>query len=180
VIVEDFKQDFEVQTLNHLAMLYNYALALTREEDQAEDLVQETFLRAHCNYNRFKSGTNFKAWLFTILRNLFFNQYRQMVKECSLEVLIEEESIQNQDEMQEMDRLFFPSAEALMIMKVDIEEAFYDLPEKLKEVIVLKHWGGLNYSEISKMLGCPLGTVMSRQWTARNRLRRILRDYKPP
>lgn len=180
MIVEDLKQDFEDQTLEHLTMLYNYALALTKEEDQAEDLVQETFLRARCNYNLFKSGTNFKAWLFAILKNLFINRYRRMTRECSLEALIEEESVQNQDQIQKIDRLYFPSAGAVIIMKVDIEQAFYDLPQKLKEVIVLRHWEGLNYNEISKMLGCPLGTVMSRQWTARNRLRRILRDYKPP
>ncbi len=180
MIAEDQKQNFDDRTLEHFPMLYNYALTLTREKDQADDLVQETYLRACCNYNLFKSGTNFKAWLFTILRNLFFNQYRQMVRECSLEVLIEEEAIQDYDEIQETGRFYFPSAEGIVILKVDIEQAFYDLPEKLKEVIYLKHWKGLDYSEISKMLACPLGTVMSRQWTARNRLRKILQDYKPP
>ncbi len=180
MIAEDLKQDFDDRTLEHFPMLYNYALTLTREEDRAKDLVQETFIRAHCNYNLFRSGTNFKAWLFTILRNLFITQYRQMIRECSLEVLIEEELIQDHDEIQETGCFYYPSAETVVIIKVDIEQAFQDLPEKLKEVVVLRYWEGLNYMEISKMLDCPLGTVMSRQWTARNRLRRILRDYKLP
>lgn len=172
------RQQFETMTLQYLDSLYNFALILTRERDRAEDLVQETYLRAYRFYDRYQCGTNYKAWLLTMMRNIFINGFHQRAREISISDMddVEDSSI---------DRYEAP-AEALFsgrsmlekgIFRMDIEKALNDLPDRLKAVIVLKDIEGFDYKEISKILGCPVGTVMSRLWRSRNFLKKTLKDY---
>ncbi|MCI0528528.1 MAG: sigma-70 family RNA polymerase sigma factor [Nitrospira sp.] len=174
---EVLRQQFETMTLQYLDSLYNFALLLTRERDRAEDLVQETYLRAYRFYDRYVCGTNYKAWLFTMMRNIFINGVHQRSREVSLS---------DMDEMESSTDSYEAPADALFtnrsmlekgIFRVDIEKALNDLPDRLKAVIVLKDIEGFDYKEISKILECPVGTVMSRLWRSRNFLKKTLRDY---
>jgi RNA polymerase sigma-70 factor (ECF subfamily) len=171
------RQQFETMTLQYLDSLYNFALLLTRERDRAEDLVQETYLRAYRFYDRYQCGTNYKAWLFTMLRNIFINGFHQRAREVSLS---------DMDNMEDSSTGSYEAPGALFssrsmlekgIFRVDIEKALNDLPDRLKTVIVLKDVEGFDYKEISKILGCPVGTVMSRLWRSRSFLKKTLKDY---
>jgi len=172
------RQDFETLTLKYLDSLYHFALILTRERDRAEDLVQETYLRAYRFYNRYECGTNYRAWLFTMMRNIFINEFHQRAKEISLSDMdgVEEGS---EDIYESPNDTFFSGRSMLEkgIFRVDIEKALNNLPERLKAVVVLKDIEGFDYKEIAKILGCPVGTVMSRLWRSRNFLKKTLKDY---
>jgi RNA polymerase sigma-70 factor (ECF subfamily) len=174
------RQQFERMTLQYLDSLYNFALLLTREKDRAEDLVQETYLRAYRFYDRYVCGTNYKAWLFTMMRNIFINGFHQRAREVSLSDMddMEDSSTDSHQYHAPVEALF--SSHSMLekgIFRVDIEKALNDLPDRLKAVIVLKDIEGFDYKEISKILGCPVGTVMSRLWRSRNFLKKTLRDY---
>lgn len=172
------RQDFEILTLKYLDSLYNFALILTRERDRAEDLVQETYLRAYRFYDRYECGTNYKAWLFTMMRNIFINGFHHRAKEISLSDMDNVEEC-NDDGYASPNGTFFSNRSMLEkeIFRVDIEKALNNLPERLKAVVVLKDIEGFDYKEIAKILECPVGTVMSRLWRSRNFLKKTLKDY---
>ena len=174
---ELLRQDFETLTMQYVDSLYHFALLLTHERDFAEDLVQETYLRAFRFYNRYECGTNYKAWLFTMMRNIFINMFHQRAREVSLSDLEMDEAKENGYEPP--NGTFSPTRSILEkgIFRADLERALNCLPAQLKEVIVLKDIEGFDYKEISKILGCPLGTVMSRLWRSRNSLKKTLKDY---
>jgi RNA polymerase sigma-70 factor (ECF subfamily) len=172
------RQDFETLTLKYLDSLYHFALILTRERDRAEDLVQETYLRAYRFYDRYECGTNYKAWLFTMMRNIFINGFHQRAKEISLSDMDEVEECK--DDGYESPNGTLSSSRTMLekgIFRADIEKALNNLPERLKAVVVLKDIEGFDYKEIAKILGCPVGTVMSRLWRSRNFLKKTLKDY---
>jgi RNA polymerase sigma-70 factor (ECF subfamily) len=172
------RQQFETMTLQYLDSLYNFALLLTRERDRAEDLVQETYLRAYRFYDRYECGTNYKAWLLTMMRNIFINGFHQRAREVSLSDMDDVED-KSTDSYQPPEEALFSGRSMLEkgIFRVDIEKALNDLPDRLKAVVVLKDIEGFDYKEIAKILGCPVGTVMSRLWRSRNFLKKSLRDY---
>lgn len=171
-------QEFEDLTIHYLDSLYCFALNLSGEKDQAEDLVQDTYLRAYRFYDLYDPGTNYKAWLFTILRNIFINRYHERAREIfisHLYVLAEEEN----EIYEPPDGPSFTVRSEMEkgIFRADVEKALAALPERFRLVIVLKHIEGFNYKEISQILGCPMGTVMSRLSRGRFLLKRILTDY---
>jgi RNA polymerase sigma-70 factor, ECF subfamily len=171
------RQDFETLTLRYLDSLYNFGMVLTRQKDHAEDLVQETYLRAYRFYHQYEFGTNYKAWLFTIMRNIFINNYHQQAKEISLSDLDIEDEREDRYEMLNGPLFSVQSTLGRGIFPADIEKALNDLPVQLKAVIVLKDIEGFDYREIANILGCPTGTVMSRLWRSRNLLKKSLKDY---
>ncbi len=164
--------------LVHIDALYRSALYLTKNETNADDLVQETFLKAFKFLKNDKEIENVKAWLFKILINTFINKYRKDKREPSLvdfdSVEAFHESIQEEvikpsiiEDETEIDRL----------MDDNIKKALEALPEDFRMVILLSTVEGFSYKEISKMVDCPVGTVMSRIYRGRKMLKERLADY---
>lgn len=168
-------REFEETTLPFLDSLYRYAALLSGDRDQAEDLVQETYLRACRFFDRYERGTHCKAWLMTIMRNIFINQYHQR----SREVLVSEF-----DEPGDFEPLSPPGVSRedgslkSRTARHDLKKALDALPAHLREVVLLKDAEGFDYKEIGRLIGIPLGTVMSRLFRARNQLKRHLKDYE--
>ncbi len=172
------RQEFESLTLKYLDSLFHFALILTRQKDHAEDLVQETYLRAYRFYDHYECGTNYKAWLFTMMRNIFINGFHQRAREVSLSEMDLDEAAEQRYEAMNGG---FPSMHSILekgIFRADIERALNDLPDRLKAVVVLRDIEGFDYKEIARILDCPVGTVMSRLWRSRNCLKKSLKDYR--
>src|SRR5919109_1200534 len=161
--------DFQRQALTHIDALYNFALYLTRRPPDAEDLVQETYLRAFRFAHRFQPGTHLRAWLFQILRNTFLTFYRREARE--LAVLDKEGD--GQDDIWDID-VPLPSTATV----VDLERALAELPEEFRSVLLLADLEGFTLGDIAGIMDTPVGTVKSRLFRARRLVRRRLQDYR--
>ena len=167
---------FEETTLPCLDALYGFGLLLTGDPDEAEDLVQETFLRAFRFFQQYEHGTNCKAWLFTIMKHIFLNQVPQRARMVlSRDAGPEEEG--DSDRWRDPISHGYGSTLRDEVFAKDVEMALRLLPETFRLVVVLKDVEGFSYGEIAQLLDCPIGTVMSRLSRARDMLRRFLRDY---
>jgi len=170
-------RSFSQTALEHLDSLYGYALILTRDQTAAEDLVQETYLRAVRAFGQLVPNSNLKSWLFVVMRNAWLNQLRhnrsgpRFVELNEEEVGFVHETVRvNED----------PHVVYLRKMEREqIRAAIADLPELYREIIVLRDLEGFSYQEIATMLECPAGTVMSRLGRARAKLRRALASWQP-
>ncbi len=176
---KELKAEFERVTLPQLSHLYTSAFYLTKDKAEAEDLVQETYLRAFRFFNRFQPGTNSRAWLLSILRNLFINRYRQKKREPQTvdweKIDKVYESMVEQGEKAEMG-----NPEGLLIsqlMDEEVEKALRELPEEFRTAIVLVDIEDVSYEEAAKIMECPMGTVRSRVSRGRRMLQVALRDY---
>jgi RNA polymerase sigma-70 factor (ECF subfamily) len=153
-------------------------LYLTKNETNADDLVQETFLKAFKFLKNDKEIDNVKAWLFKILINTFINKYRKDKREPSLvdfdSVEAFHESIQ---EEAQMSSIIENEAEFSKLLDDDVKKALEELPDDFRVVILLSTVEGFSYKEISKMVDCPVGTVMSRIYRGRKMLKERLADY---
>ena len=170
---------FEEDALVHLDVLYRMALGLTRNRAQAEDLVQDTYLRAFRHFARFEPGTNCRAWLFTILRRLFLNSVRGQGREqlgedwdsnsTSAEVSATAPASRN------------PEAElSHRVLSRDVNQALTALPLVFREAVILVDLEGFSYREAAQVLACPVGTVMSRLSRGRHLLRHALSGRYTP
>ena len=151
--------------------LYGYAMALTRNPAEAEDLVQETYVRAIRGVATLRPESNVKSWMFTILRNLWLNQLRHRRAGPKFTELDADEGILNRAVEPS------PDAQAYYLSKVErnqVRAAIQQLPAEFREIILLREYEDLSYDEIAKLLGCPAGTVMSRLARARAKLRALL------
>jgi RNA polymerase sigma-70 factor (ECF subfamily) len=162
--------------LEYLDGLYGYAMVLTRNHAEAEDLVQETYVRAIPAMNRLRSGSNVKGWLFKILRNVWLNQLRR--RRTAAEIAWSDMQDGSVDDIAE------PSKDSYhaFVSKVEREQvrvAIQALSAKFREIILLREFEELSYDEIAGLLDCPVGTVMSRLARARSRLRELLSCTKP-
>ncbi len=177
----DRREEFEKTALEYLTPLFNLALNLTRNRKDAEDLVQETYLRAYRFFGSYKPGTHIKAWLFRILRNTFINRYRaQKVRpdevdfskvELAYERIVDEQFLQANTPVS--------PEEALMngVLDEEIETAMARLPEEYRSVVILALVEDLSYKEIASAVSVPLGTVMSRLHRGRKLLQTQLLEY---
>ena len=168
---------FEGEFLPHIDAMYNFAYRLTYDEDDAKDLVQETYLKAFRFINSFEEGTNAKAWLFRILKNSFINDYRKKSKEPSKVDYNDVESYYNSEDA---NAEITPDlrVEALQDMIGDeISNALNSLAVDFRTVIILCDLEGFTYEEMAKILDIPIGTVRSRLHRARNLLKEKLRSY---
>ncbi|MEP6655387.1 MAG: sigma-70 family RNA polymerase sigma factor [Myxococcales bacterium] len=172
------RMDFEREALPHLSALYSAAMRLTRNERDAEDLVQDAMLRAYRFFDTFQAGTNCKAWLFRILTNVFCNRYRE--REREREILDEAESSDANVEQ------FTAGAEAgrdveraLLgrLVSEDVERALTEVPQDFRLAVILADLEDFSYKEIAEIMECPAGTVMSRLYRGRKMLQRLLYDY---
>ncbi len=169
--------EFQNEAVVHLHSLYNYALHMTMNPDDAEDLVQETYLKAYRFFNSFERGTNCKAWLFKILKNNYINRFRKNSKEPSKVDydLIKDfyHSIKDtRRDSSEADTDYFHS-----LLHEEVYQALHSLPEEFREVIQLCDIEGFTYEEIANMVDSPIGTVRSRLYRGRKLLRVQLEEY---
>ncbi len=177
-IDETLRERFALEALPHARKLYAAALAMTRHPHDAEDLVQETFLRALMKFETFEEGTNIRAWLYKILTNLFISAYR---KEKRAPFIASDAGLEDWQlvEAASHDLVGLKSAEveALAHMPTEaIRAAIFSLSEEQRTVMVLADVDSLSYKEIASALDIPLGTVMSRLHRARANVRRSLVD----
>jgi RNA polymerase sigma-70 factor, ECF subfamily len=165
-------EEFERVALVHLDALYHVALRLTRNRAEAEDVVQEAFLRAFRGFHGFNPGTNCRAWLFTILRNVFLNRVRTQGRE----VLEAEMGGFDQAEVTAEAGVGRSPEEHFMqtMLHGDVDRALTALPLAFREAVILVDIEGLTYREVADIVGCPIGTVMSRLSRGRALLRRAL------
>lgn len=170
---------FEKAALEHLDALYGTALRMTARVEEAEDLVQDTFLRALRFYKKFQAGTNLKAWLFRMMVNLFINKYRRARRGREIH-----EGIERYDVMERMvpaeqlartgkpEEFFFEK-----LFSDDVVAAIDELPHDFKMVVLLADVNDFSYAQIAEILGIPVGTVMSRLHRGRKLLRAALYSF---
>ena len=169
------KERFERDVLPLLPNLYSAALRLTRNPSDAEDLVQEAYLRAFRGFSGFEEGTNLRAWMYRILTNTFINTYRKKQREP---VMVQEDDLEDwylYDKLGETG--VEPSAEAEVLRRMpdeDVQRALEDLPEGFRMAVLLADVEGFAYKEIAEILDIPIGTVMSRLHRGRRALEKAL------
>lgn len=165
-------RSFDAEALPHLDTLYRVAVRLTGDPTLAEDLVQDTMLKAYRSWRQYRPGTNARGWLLTILRNTFINNYRRRrlepVATANLEA-IEPHAIYRSVEDSDPEGTFFSR-----IVDEKVLEAIDALPPDFREVLVLSDMEGLSYAEIAGTLDLPIGTVKSRLFRARRQLQAVL------
>lgn len=164
--------EFSQAAMEHIDALYGYALALTRNGAEAEDLVQDTFLRAASAAHRPDGNSNVKGWLFVIMRNAWLNEVRH--KNCGPKFVDLETSGPTVDQAQENPHVVY----LRKLEREQVRHAIESLPDAYREIVVLRDIEGFTYQEIATVLHCPAGTVMSRLGRARGRLRRLLSGWR--
>jgi RNA polymerase sigma-70 factor, ECF subfamily len=175
--LEARKRDFDAEAVPHMKLLYNYAMRMTGDHLDADDLLQDTYMRAFRFFHKFEKGTNCKAWLFRIMKNCYINKYRKNKKEPTK---VDYEDVQN----------FYDSIKADVIEPNDLEHkvfsnlldddlinALNSLQDDYKTVVILCDLEGLSYEEIAEFLDCPIGTVRSRLHRGRKILQKKLTGY---
>jgi RNA polymerase sigma factor (sigma-70 family) len=156
--------NFDQMLLNNTEFLKPFAITLTRDQEQAKDLMQETLYRALANKEKYNVGTNVKAWLYTIMRNIFINNYRRRSKQQTIFDSTPDDFLLNLSQ-----GAVANDAVATLNMK-EVQEAIAELPEIFKTPFLL-YFDGFKYSEIADMLSEPLGTIKSRIHFARKLLK---------
>jgi len=166
------QREFEELTRPHLGALYRFALRKVRDAAHAEDLVQEACLKAYRGFDRFNQGTDYKAWLFRILINTIVDVQRKGAKE-PIEVALERAAVEG-----EQSGLPDPERQLLAAsLGQAVRGAIETLPQDWQAVVLLSFVEGFTYREIAELLGCPIGTVMSRLYRARQALRHRLERH---
>jgi len=163
---------FEQLVMEYLDCAYTGALRMTQNPDDAEDLVQDAVLRAMRGFDGFQDHTNFRAWLFRIMTNLYINQYRLKQRRPARADAVEVSGLHSTDASGNPEELVVDRMEAEYL-----RQAIEELPSDYRTVIMLSDEQGFSYGEIAKIMNCPIGTVRSRLHRARRILGRRLRDY---
>ncbi|HRF75023.1 MAG TPA: sigma-70 family RNA polymerase sigma factor [Chitinophagales bacterium] len=168
---------FNKEFLPQMDALYNFAFHLTLDEDDANDLVQETFLKAYRFIESYQQGTNAKAWLFKILKNGFINEYRKKTKQPSKVDYDEVASFHDTDDEGHVEYLDLRHELFQGMLGDEVTRALNQLPVDFKTIILLCDIEEFSYEEIAKIIDIPIGTVRSRLHRARNILKEKLREY---
>lgn len=174
---EQKQQDFHEEIIPHLDSLYNFALRLTADPTDAEDLVQDTIVKAYRFFNSYEKGTNAKAWLFRILKNSYINNYRKKSKQPYQvdysEISTYYESIRSeQSDTTDLETRMYRD-----MLDDTLSAALKSIPEDFRTVVILCDVEGFTYEEISNMLDVPIGTIRSRLHRGRNLLKTQLNEY---
>jgi RNA polymerase sigma-70 factor (ECF subfamily) len=170
--MEQAKTQLSAEALQHLDALYNLARWLVRDPAEAEDLVQETYLKALRAAHQFRPGTNLRAWLLQIMRNTFYTQYKRQGRAPTA------------TEPETLERLAHDSGygasgdgDGRATIGLDLTAALQQLPEEYRSVVLLADLEDCTMEEIATIMACPVGTVKSRLFRARGLLKGLLRDY---
>ncbi len=162
--------EFNQMLLSNTEFLKPFAITLTRDNEAAKDLLQETMYRALANQDKYNVGTNIKAWLYTIMRNIFINNYRRKAKQATILDSTPNEFLINQSQTA-------VANDAITGINLkEVQKAIYDLPEIFRNPFLL-YFDGYKYHEIADMLGEPLGTIKSRIHFARKLLKTQIQRY---
>ena len=177
---KQMREAFEALALEHFDALYNTAVRLTRNPSEAQDLVQETFLKAFRFYHRFEPGTNMKAWLFTILRNTYINVYRKASRQQQVDFdQVAPFYADPSDSAEPAPQADRGGMEEMLrhLVQDDVKRALEALPDEYRTVVLLADLEDFAYKEIAEIVGCPVGTVMSRLFRGRRLLRKSLAEF---
>ena len=169
--------DFEAEAIPHMDSLYNFALRMTGDADDANDLIQETYLKSFRFFDKFEKGTNCKAWLFRIMKNTYINSYRKRVREPNK---VDYEEIENFYENIKSSGVNTSHLEKDLfdnLLDDEISDAINSLPEDFRTVVILCDIEEFSYEEIADFVDCPIGTVRSRLHRARKILFAKLYKY---
>jgi RNA polymerase sigma-70 factor (ECF subfamily) len=172
------RQIFETEALPHLDALYGMALRLTQDERDAEDLVQDAMVKAYRFFHRYQPGSNIKAWLFKVLVNIFYNSRRQRRNTQRLHT--EAGLLPHHGQFLSAASTSGRDAEAQLLEQIaasELRAAVEELPEEFRLAVILCDVHDFSYKEIAEILGCPVGTVMSRLHRGRRLLQKRLYDY---
>jgi RNA polymerase sigma-70 factor (ECF subfamily) len=178
-LTEEDKRRFREEALPLLDSLYAGALRMTRNPADAEDLVQETMLRAYRSFDRFEPGTNLKAWLYRIMTNAYINTYRKRQREPRQVSQDEVEDFDLYQKLKDHDPQFSATPETIVLDSLvdsDITDAIDDLPEQFRLAVALSDIEGFSYAEMAEIMDVPMGTVMSRLHRGRKALQKRLWD----
>jgi len=172
-------KEFESLVLEHIDMLHAVAMRLTRNAADAEDLTQNTLVKALRFHDKFKEGTYIKAWLLTILRNTFINEYRRKARRPAQVELTGAEPAEDRSTDPEIPMVVGRgNREGLMeLLDEQVKQAIEDLPEDFRGAVIMADLEDMSYKEIAEVMKCPLGTVMSRLYRGRKLLRDRLQEY---
>ena len=170
---------FAAEAMQYAPQLYSAALRMTRNAADAEDLVQETFLRAYRSYASFETGTNLRAWLFRILTNTFINSYRAKQRRPQETEFGELEDLYLYKRIGGIDQASRSAEDQLMDVFTDdeVKSALEDLPENFRLPVLLADVQDFSYKEIAEILDIPIGTVMSRLHRGRKAMQKRLVDF---
>lgn len=176
---EEFKkqEDFRSEMIPHLDSLYNFAIRLTTDPTEAEDLVQDTIVKAYRFFTSYEKGTNAKAWLFRILKNSYINNYRKKSKQPHQVDYDEVSSFYETVRSEQSDTTDMEDIMYRDMLDDQVTKALERLPEDFRTVVLLCDVEGFTYEEIANMLDVPIGTIRSRLHRGRNLLRAELNDY---
>ena len=156
------KEDFDAEAMPHMKLLHNYAYKITGNQLDGDDLLQETFLRAFRFFDKFEKGTNCKAWLFRIMKNLFINKYRKNQKEPGKVDYDDVENFYDSIRSEKVDSSNLQEKVFANLLDDDMTNALNSLQDDFKTVVILCDLEGLSYEEIADFVQCPIGTVRSR------------------
>jgi RNA polymerase sigma-70 factor (ECF subfamily) len=173
------QHEFAKQAMEFAPQLYSAALRMTRSKSDAEDLVQETYLRAYRSYASFTEGTNLRAWLFRILTNTFINSYRAKQRRVQETDLGDIEDLYLYKRISGVDTASRSAEDTLfeLFADDDVKAALEGLPEAFRIPVLLADVEGFSYREIAEMLEIPIGTVMSRLHRGRKAMHKALLDF---
>lgn len=169
--------DFEREAVPHMDALYNYALKMTGDSDDASDLIQETYLKAFRFFDKFEKGTNCKAWLFRIMKNTYINTYRKNTKEPDKVDYDEVENFYENIKASNTDSSHLEKDIYDNLLDDELSGAITSLPEDFRTVVILADIEGFTYEEIADFIDVPVGTVRSRLHRARKMLFTKLYEY---
>lgn len=169
--------EFEAEALPHMDVLYNFALRTTGNEDDARDLLQETYLKAYRFWDKYEKGTNIRAWLFRIMKNSYINRYRKETKEPDKVDYEDIENFYNTIRAESTDPNDLQQQLYGNLLGDEVTKALQSLPDDFRTVVILCDIEGLTYEEIAEFVECPIGTVRSRLHRGRRLLQARLFEY---